>query len=374
MPRQQADVADMSRNQHMHDQRDVDAQRMADARMRDAERQSRDAHDAARMDGAHAQSQQQPPEQSPGPAFYQPVAVAPQRSVLGPNGILGGAAPPQVNGPMSLNPQLGAPTGPGNAFASNTHAVQPPDSQAARSQPAPHVPPPAMPANSYAAAGSQAAMVGQGQQPILNDALSYLDQVKVQFSDKPDVYNKFLDIMKDFKSAQIDTPGVIDRVSNLFAGNPQLIQGFNTFLPPGYKIECGAEDDPNAIRVTTPMGTTNLQLPSRPLSNPRPIASSIGANGQQSQPLSYQLSQHRGNDPSWLIRSDQAEIQGVERRDGAPYGALQQGSSAPLSPELARQQQLSNANAALMHQQEQRGVSQLQNAATAAGAGAGKML
>lgn len=32
------------------------------------------------------------------------------------------------------------------------------------------------------------------------DALSYLDQVKVQFVDQPDVYNRFLDIMKDFKS------------------------------------------------------------------------------------------------------------------------------------------------------------------------------
>jgi histone deacetylase complex regulatory component SIN3 len=32
------------------------------------------------------------------------------------------------------------------------------------------------------------------------DALSYLDQVKVQFSEHPDVYNRFLDIMKDFKS------------------------------------------------------------------------------------------------------------------------------------------------------------------------------
>lgn len=34
----------------------------------------------------------------------------------------------------------------------------------------------------------------------LKDALSYLDQVKVQFADQPDVYNRFLDIMKDFKS------------------------------------------------------------------------------------------------------------------------------------------------------------------------------
>jgi hypothetical protein len=34
----------------------------------------------------------------------------------------------------------------------------------------------------------------------VTDALSYLDAVKVQFQDRPDVYNVFLDIMKDFKS------------------------------------------------------------------------------------------------------------------------------------------------------------------------------
>lgn len=34
----------------------------------------------------------------------------------------------------------------------------------------------------------------------VTDALSYLDAVKVQFSEKPEVYNRFLDIMKDFKS------------------------------------------------------------------------------------------------------------------------------------------------------------------------------
>lgn len=34
----------------------------------------------------------------------------------------------------------------------------------------------------------------------VNDALSYLDQVKVKFQSQPDVYNHFLDIMKDFKS------------------------------------------------------------------------------------------------------------------------------------------------------------------------------
>ncbi|KAL5614953.1 uncharacterized protein BROUX77_000790 [Berkeleyomyces rouxiae] len=112
------------------------------------------------------------------------------------------------------------------------------------------------PSGHSAAPPAQGPAIAQGQQPILNDALTYLDQVKVQFHEQPDVYNRFLDIMKDFKSQAIDTPGVINRVSDLFAGHPNLIQGFNTFLPPGYRIECGANNDPNTIRVTTPMGTT----------------------------------------------------------------------------------------------------------------------
>lgn len=35
----------------------------------------------------------------------------------------------------------------------------------------------------------------------------------------------------------IDTPGVINRVSQLFHGHPDLVLGFNAFLPPGYRIE-----------------------------------------------------------------------------------------------------------------------------------------
>ncbi|KAF8506517.1 hypothetical protein F5888DRAFT_1642843 [Russula emetica] len=95
----------------------------------------------------------------------------------------------------------------------------------------------------------------------VTDALSYLDAVKVQFHDKPDVYNHFLDIMKDFKSQIIDTPGVIERVSMLFHGNPYLIEGFNTFLPPGYHINASTDPrDPNLITVTTPLGTMTSKI------------------------------------------------------------------------------------------------------------------
>lgn len=41
-----------------------------------------------------------------------------------------------------------------------------------------------------------------------------------------------------------------------------LIQGFNTFLPAGYRIECNVDQhDTNFITVTTPSGTTVQSQP-----------------------------------------------------------------------------------------------------------------
>ncbi|KAJ1563854.1 Transcriptional regulatory protein sin3, partial [Nowakowskiella sp. JEL0078] len=102
------------------------------------------------------------------------------------------------------------------------------------------------------ASNAAAALSNNNPRPLnVKDALSYLDLVKGEFPDCPEVYNKFLEIMKDFKSQAIDTPGVIQRVSSLFRGHPQLIIGFNTFLPPGYKIE--PTNNPNdPVKVTTP--------------------------------------------------------------------------------------------------------------------------
>jgi paired amphipathic helix protein Sin3a len=179
--------------------------------------------------------------------------------------------------------------------------------------------------------------------------------------------------MKDFKSSAIDTPGVIDRVSTLFAGNPDLIQGFNTFLPPGYKIECGANGDPNNIRVTTPMGTMVSTMPAaRPFSPPRSSATNGVAATVNENPY-YDSAQNR----QW---QQQARTQGPESQEaifspnnrnlGLPLFGSQQGQQgpAPLSPEVANRHHpdVAASAAALAHQQEQRGVSQLQNAVSAA--------
>ena len=69
-----------------------------------------------------------------------------------------------------------------------------------------------------------------------------------------------------FCSYSIDTPGVINRVSQLFKGHPDLIMGFNTFLPPGYKIEIQTNDlvnvtTPGQIHYITPHGISVQSMP-----------------------------------------------------------------------------------------------------------------
>ena len=285
--------------------------------------------------------------------IQQPVASRVPATLHGPNGILndqhsvGGPPPPQPALSMS------GPSGPGAVFNNPAQAnaeanIRPFPSQSQ----GPNLPPQQVLGLSGAGTPQQlpnGASLSQQQQPILNDALSYLDQVKVQFQAEPDVYNRFLDIMKDFKSQAIDTPGVIDRVSQLFTGHPQLIQGFNTFLPPGYRIECGTRDDPNAIRVTTPMGTTVQQMPS--------ASNRLGGPNGLS---------HDSGRPGFYVEGQQ----GGDWQD--PEHQHEQQYHLPAQMELDRLQQErldqgGVSDSLLAHQQEQRSVSHLVSAASTTG-------
>uniref|UniRef100_A0A804QJM7 Histone deacetylase interacting domain-containing protein n=2 Tax=Zea mays TaxID=4577 RepID=A0A804QJM7_MAIZE len=82
------------------------------------------------------------------------------------------------------------------------------------------------------------------QKLTTNDALVYLKAVKDKFQDKREKYEEFLEVMRDFKSERIDTNGVIGRVKTLFNGYPELILGFNAFLPKGYAIKLQEEKKP----------------------------------------------------------------------------------------------------------------------------------
>ncbi|KAL3640139.1 hypothetical protein CASFOL_015107 [Castilleja foliolosa] len=90
--------------------------------------------------------------------------------------------------------------------------------------------------------GTSVAATGT-QKLTTSDALTYLKEVKDMFQDQRDKYDQFLDVMKDFKAQRVDTAGVIGRVKELFNGHPNLILGFNTFLPKGYEITLTDEDE-----------------------------------------------------------------------------------------------------------------------------------
>lgn len=196
----------LERDMHHRQQEEYNMMREREQRERDRdrEREQQEARDRDRLQlermqrerERERQQQQQQQEQRPVQShagsipIHQPVANKVQNSIHGPNGLLsnGGAGPVQQNGPPGSAGNLYGTSAPEQTRPSFMH------------QPAPHT---QQQAAGFLAGPSPLpaqAQLASGQQPILNDALSYLDQVKVRFSDMPDVYNRFLDIMKDFKS------------------------------------------------------------------------------------------------------------------------------------------------------------------------------
>jgi paired amphipathic helix protein Sin3a len=72
-------------------------------------------------------------------------------------------------------------------------------------------------------------------------AVRFVNFIKKKYETKPLVFNEFLELLKSYKEKSIDTPGVIEKVRNLFKGCNNLILGFNNFLPEG---------DENMIKLT----------------------------------------------------------------------------------------------------------------------------
>ncbi len=140
---------------------------------------------------------------------------------------------------------------------------------------------------------------GGFRQVKFENALDFLDEVKLVFANQPEVYNSFLDIMKEFKTKHIDTPGVIMRVKELFKGRPALVLGFNNFLPPGYKITLppseGGEEPSAAPAAVAPAALqpaqtkAHLQAPAAAVVAPAQTAAAaapaaapaVGADGKQ---------------------------------------------------------------------------------------------
>ncbi|ETV81979.1 hypothetical protein, variant 1 [Aphanomyces astaci] len=87
------------------------------------------------------------------------------------------------------------------------------------------LPPPAITPNATSTPSQQIRPQNQGQ--------LYLDQVKHQLTDQPELFKQFLSLMKAFQADTLNTRDVVRRIEVLFHGHPDLVTGFLTFLPPG---------------------------------------------------------------------------------------------------------------------------------------------
>ncbi|TGZ73185.1 hypothetical protein CRM22_001663 [Opisthorchis felineus] len=90
----------------------------------------------------------------------------------------------------------------------------------------------------------------------VEDALSYLDEVKERFAGQGAIYTDFLDVMREFKMQTIGTEVVIRRVRELFEGHTDLIVGFNNFIPQAYRM-----DAPVSRCPSTNIGVRNSGTP-----------------------------------------------------------------------------------------------------------------
>lgn len=122
----------------------------------------------------------------------------------------------------------------------------------------------------------------------ITEAYGYIEQVNREFRDQPENFEHFLSILDDYNHKVIDIGIVIDKVTTLFRGRDDLLEGFSIFVPDGYYIFIS---DPNTfeysntrelspVRVainnnTTsdsedePVRTTALALQWQPPFNPR---------------------------------------------------------------------------------------------------------
>ncbi|KAF3076512.1 Transcriptional regulatory protein SIN3 [Trichoderma lentiforme] len=70
------------------------------------------------------------------------------------------------------------------------------------------------------------------QSPVdFNEALTYVDKVKVRFHSRHMMYKYFLDILQTYQRDMLPIKEVHDSLTKLFESEPDLMEGFNQFLP-----------------------------------------------------------------------------------------------------------------------------------------------
>lgn len=88
-----------------------------------------------------------------------------------------------------------------------------------------------------------------GRELRVRDAPDYIDRVKAAYSGQPRVYNRCIDILKQWKQKKLSTLGLMHRIRSLFRKNRQLLLGFKLFLPEGYGFDVLSDDGVPVIQV-----------------------------------------------------------------------------------------------------------------------------
>ncbi|XP_072965896.1 paired amphipathic helix protein Sin3-like 1 isoform X2 [Typha angustifolia] len=102
-------------------------------------------------------------------------------------------------------------------------------------------------------------MPGNNGKISTDDALEFLGIVRETFQGQLAKYQEFLDIMKDFASKRIDTHEVVLKVETLFCGHPDLLFGFNIFVPDGHEITADSSSDSFEEQLAHYMKNINLK-------------------------------------------------------------------------------------------------------------------
>ncbi|CAO2189224.1 unnamed protein product [Urochloa humidicola] len=73
--------------------------------------------------------------------------------------------------------------------------------------------------------------------PPSAEADRYLNAMQREFADKPDKEAEFRLVLLDYHHMSIDIAGLVERMQAVLNGYPDLIRGFNAFLPRGYALK-----------------------------------------------------------------------------------------------------------------------------------------
>ncbi|KAG2582569.1 hypothetical protein PVAP13_6KG195900 [Panicum virgatum] len=76
------------------------------------------------------------------------------------------------------------------------------------------------------------------------DELCFLATMKRELADEIQKYEEFINVLAEFRNGR---SMVVEHVTVLLAGHPDLLRGFDEFVPWGYKISQGGQGGQSGI-------------------------------------------------------------------------------------------------------------------------------